>query len=86
MKPTIPEVLPLVHALYARQPLGCCLHNVLSDGNVETKHVTWCLDKAMELGHSECATLAQKLLHMSKTQRKQLSAERHYPAKPLFKP
>lgn len=74
MKPTIPQVLPLVRALYARHCAGCCLHILLDDGNVEDAHADFCIDYAMGEGHAECLRLAQLLRAMSKTQRRKLSA------------
>lgn len=76
MKPTLPEVLPLVEALYARNSVGCCLHIVLDDGNVEGGSVEFCIDQAMERGHKECEELARMLTLMSKTQRRKLANTR----------
>lgn len=76
MKPTVPEVLPLVHALYATAhgAVGGCLHIVLDDGNVETGHVKFALAYARENGCADCTALGEKLLQMSTTQRAKLSA------------
>ena len=72
-KPTVPEVLPLVNALYARHSAGCCLHIVLDDGNVSTGSVEWCVGDATERGHEDCVRLAKLLLQMSRTQRLKLA-------------
>jgi hypothetical protein len=74
-RPTVPEVLPLVRALYAREggSVGCCLHIVLEDGNFEDGNVQHCYEYAIERGHEDCRVLAGILLLMSKTQRKKLS-------------
>lgn len=77
MKPTVPEVLPLVHALYSRNGAGCCLHNVLDDGNTETASVQWCLEYAQTAQCQECVALAEKLLLMTRTQRKKLYMTKH---------
>jgi hypothetical protein len=74
MKPTVPEVLPLVWDLYDRSLDGCCLHIVLDDGNVDDASVKFCMRYAEEMVHWECLCLAETLLHMSKTQRTQLSS------------
>lgn len=71
-KPTIPEVFPAVRALYARNLVGCCLHVVLDDGNVEDASVEHCIEWAQKQGHPECEALARTLLRMSKTQRLKL--------------
>jgi hypothetical protein len=68
-KPTVPEVLPLVQAVYRRHSGGCCLHIVTDDGNVEDEHVTYCLEYAKEQAHPDCIAAAELLLRMSKTQR-----------------
>lgn len=72
-KPTVPEVLPLVQTVYAHSAVGCCLHIVLDDHNVEDGHVKFCLERAHEAQHHVCITLAEKLLRMSKTQRLRLA-------------
>jgi hypothetical protein len=76
VKPTVPDVLPLANAVYARPGggAGCCLHIVLDDGNIQDDHVAFCLNKARERGHLECIACAEKLLLMSKTQRKKIAS------------
>lgn len=76
VKPTVPEVLPLVWDLYDRPGggVGCCLHMVLDDGNVADGHVAECLEYAKENGHAECIALAELMLKMSRTQRAKLCA------------
>ena len=49
--------------------VGCCLHIVLDDGNVDDSHVEWCHIKAIDNGHHDCVMLATYVLRMSKTQR-----------------
>jgi hypothetical protein len=70
-KPTVPEVLPLVNAIYAREHggVGCCLHVVTDDGNTEQGHVDGCLELAIERGHEDCIAAARLLARMSRTQR-----------------
>ncbi len=69
MKPTVPEVLPAVQALYARDSAGCCLHVVLDDRNVRDCFVDSCIENAV---HDECKQIAIKLRQMSTTQRRKL--------------
>lgn len=73
-KPTIPEVLPLIQAYYAKpgNGVGGNLHIVLEDLNVEDSHVRWCLEYAEKQGDTDGVELAKLLLAMSKTQRLKL--------------
>ena len=73
-KPTVPEVLPLVRAYYAK-PNNICggsLHVVLDDGNVGDSTVEFCEKCAAENGDEDGVALARILRRMSKTQRKKL--------------
>ncbi len=82
-KPTVPEVLPLVQALYASEHGACggCLHIVLDDTNIEDHHVQYCVDYARERHCQGCLALAETLLRMSQTQRKKLANHpRKYPS------
>lgn len=76
MKPTIPEVVPLVREFKSRpgNNIGGSLHIVLEDGNFEACHTECCLERAKERGDYAAVALARILLQMSKTQRKKLSA------------
>ena len=73
-KPTIPEVLPLVQAYYAKPGNGAggSLHIVLDDGNIETHFVEFCKEYALENNDQDGVELAELLLHMSYTQRRKL--------------
>ncbi len=71
-RPTVPEVAPLVAALYERHCAGCCFHIVLDDGNVEDSSVEFCMQFAAENECSECMALGPLLLRMSRTQRSKL--------------
>ena len=68
-RPTVPEVMPLVKAIYRRHSGGCCLHIVTDDGNVENGHVDFCLRRSRELGHADCIEVAEMLTLMTQTQR-----------------
>lgn len=74
-KPTVPEVLPLVRALYRSEHgrVGGCFHIVLDDYNVEDHHVSWCLDNARERSCQPCTELGELLVRMSRTQRLKLA-------------
>lgn len=78
MKPTVPEVLPLVRAYYAKDGNGAggSLHVVLDDGNVEDHFVEFCMEEARKMGDVAGVALAELLLGMSKTQRRKLMATR----------
>ena len=73
-KPTIPEVVPLCKAYYAKEgnSVGGSLHIVLEDGNVENHWVQSCREWAVEAGDDDGVALADILLKMSKTQRMKL--------------
>jgi hypothetical protein len=77
-KPTVPEVLPLVHAFYAKRGnwMGGTLHDVLHDGNVKAENVQACLELARATGDHDAAQLAVILLRMTITQRRKLCALR----------
>jgi hypothetical protein len=72
-KPTVPEVLPLVQTVYARNEAGCCLHILLDDGNIKDNHAEFCLKYAREHGHADCIALAEKLVLMTQSQRWKLA-------------
>jgi len=73
-KPTIPEVLSLVLAYYAKHGNGAggSLHLVLDDGNIETYSVEFCKQFALENNDQDGVELAELLLKMSYTQRRKL--------------
>lgn len=77
MKPTVPEVLPQLHAYRdngtAGNAVGGSLHLVLDDGNIEDSHVKFCIQWAKDHGDPEGVRLGELLLQMSKRQRKKLS-------------
>ena len=76
MKPTIPDVMPLVREYYSNPENACggSLHIVLDDGNVKDDDVLFCLEYAKEKGDVDGIKLAGILLHMSKTQRNKIRA------------
>ncbi|MGK3981344.1 hypothetical protein WMF38_57635 [Sorangium sp. So ce118] len=78
LKPTVPDVLPLVRAYYAKPGNGAggSLHVVLDDGNVDDDSLRLCEERAEERGDRDGAALAKALLRMSKTQRLKLRAMR----------
>lgn len=74
-KPTIPEVLPLVRAIYTRDRIGavgCCWHILLDDGNVDDIDVEFCADQARYHKHLDCLALVDPIKRMNKTQRRKL--------------
>lgn len=70
---TVPEVLPYVRQLYLRSSVGCCLHIVLDDENVDNASVDLAIDHAQQRGHTDCEMLARVLRGMSRTQRLKLA-------------
>lgn len=75
MKPTIPEVLPLVKAWYARpgNEAGGVFHVILDDGNHERHWAEKALEDAQASADTQAIELAQLLVAMSSTQRRKLS-------------
>lgn len=71
-KPTVPDVLPLVNAIYRRHCAGCCLHVVTDDGNCEQGFAVSSLRWAREQGHADCIAAAEMLVLMTPTQRKKV--------------
>lgn len=78
-RPTVPDVLPLVAALYEKSGVGCCLHIAVDDYNVDDASVDFCIEGARRQGHLDCLALALLLRTMSRTQR--LSAAHYDPLK-----
>ena len=74
MKPTVPEVLELMHAVYDRHYAGCCAHIVCDDGNVRDSDAQFCLEQAEKEQHLDCLALCTALVQMSPTQRRKLYA------------
>ena len=74
-KPTIPEVLPIVKAWYAKPGNECggMFHIILDDGNHEQHWATKALEEARASGDGEAIHLAELLAAMSPTQRLKLS-------------
>jgi hypothetical protein len=70
-RPTVPDVLPLIRAIYARPDgaSGCCLHIVTDDFNCEQDNIDYCLAYARERGHTDCIQAAEMLAAMTITQR-----------------
>jgi len=73
-RPTVPEVLPLVLA-YLRTPgnsTGGNLHIILGDRNLEDGSIRWCCDRAAGAGDQDGVEVAEAMLAMTGTQRRQL--------------
>ena len=71
-KITVPEVLPLMWAVYERHAAGCCAHIVVDDDNIRDSDAEFCLEQAKEQGHKDCIVLCEALVKMSPTQRHKL--------------
>ena len=76
---TVPPVVEQAVALYERPggSVGCCLHVVLSDGNLETDMLRFCFDRSVETSHADCKELAQNMLLMTRSQRKRVHDRLH---------
>lgn len=76
MRPTVPEVMPLVRRYYEKHPSGGSLHILLDDGNVSDSDADFCLKAATEAGDADGVELARLVAQMSRTQRLKLGANR----------
>ena len=74
-RPTVPQVLPLVRAIYEKHCAGCCLHIVTDDDNCEQSSADCCVDTARERGHADCLQAAEMLAQMTPTQRHKVHVE-----------
>lgn len=74
-RPSVAQVGPLAEALYRGHggAVGCCLHVVLEDANLDDASVRFCMDWAAKAGHLHCLALAGLLWRMSRTQRQRVS-------------
>lgn len=71
-RPTVPECLDEA-VMLLRVGMGCGLHVVLDDGNVEDVHVRACAEsEPFDPKHPDHRPLARKMLLMTKTQRRTL--------------
>lgn len=71
-KPTVtPEIIERFKAYHNAPNNGAwgSLHIVLDDGNIEDKHIEFCIKNAVERKDGEGAELAKLLLAFTKTQR-----------------
>jgi hypothetical protein len=76
-RPTVPEVVPIIRALYRRHSAGCCWHVVLDDGNYDS--VAWSVARIEDEGcyeapATECLELAKLLPKMTVTQIRKAAA------------
>jgi hypothetical protein len=83
-RPTVPEVIPLVRALYRSREggAGCCLHVVLDDNNIDDAAINFCIQYARDQQHPRCLELALLLRQMTRTQRDKLGNMPVYPRLP----
>ena len=71
-RPITTDLYSLVADIYARNPMGCCLHIAISDENIDNAHIEFCIYHAVENGHLDCEHVSRLLLLMSRTQRKKV--------------
>lgn len=78
-KPTVPQVLPLALAYYAKpgNGVGGALHIVLDDGNLDNESINYCITFAIARGDVDAFNLGKLLLQMSATQRKKIYLSLH---------
>lgn len=70
-RPTVPDVMPLVWALYDTEHGSCGghLHITLDDGNIEDSNIEFCIREAAKENCEPCLTIGRLLQQMTKTQR-----------------
>ena len=78
-RPTVPEVLPLVRACYAKpeNSVGGILHVVLDDGNLALSHLDWAWEQAFHGNDEDALQIVDKLRKMTPTQRRTVVARFH---------
>jgi hypothetical protein len=59
----------LLDSIYDRSVVGCCLHVVVDDGNIEDHNIWFVLRVAVEAGHADCIHLAWWLNSLSRDER-----------------
>lgn len=65
-RPKVPDLVPLIAAVYANHGAGCCLHVVTDDGNWECAEFV--LGYAREQGHPACIAAAEMMVQMTESQ------------------
>lgn len=65
-RPKVPDLVPLIRAIYVERPAGCCLHVVTDDGNWDS--ADWVLGHARERGHPLCIAAAEMMVQMTESQ------------------
>lgn len=86
------EATALVRAIYERNPVGCCWHITLDDGNVDDDDVEFCATQASSDSdpypdapsrdpwpHEDCRALIRFMREASEEQRSMLSPGAHHP-------
>lgn len=68
------EAERLRERIYDCNPVGCCWHIVLDDGNLDDGCVEMCELLAARHCHADCINLGPLIRCMSQTQRKKLSS------------
>lgn len=75
-RPKVPDLVPLIAAIYARNGAGCCLHVITDDGNYEC--VPWALEN-MDPTHADCREALEMMAQMTESQIARAS-RRAYPS------
>lgn len=71
-RPTVDVIGLLVMGIYQRNPVGCCLHIALDDGNLRREDLNFCLGVAIGQEHTDCINVASAMLEMTPSQRRRL--------------
>lgn len=64
-RPKVPDLVPLIFAVYERNGAGCCLHVVTDDANWDS--VAWVIEN-LKPGHADCRAAAEMMAQMTESQ------------------
>jgi len=65
-RPKVPDLVPLIAAVYASHRAGCCLHVVTDDDNWGSAE--FALGEARRNGHPACIAAAEMMVQMTESQ------------------
>jgi hypothetical protein len=60
----------LIDELYEDNCVGCCMHIVTDDFNIEDEHVQFCIDYAKRKNHALCLEIGERLLELTEEERR----------------
>jgi hypothetical protein len=73
-RPKVPDLVPLIKAVYEDHCAGCCLHIVTDDGNYGPSNIEYVLNRALRESHPICIEAAKMMSLMTVSQIKRAVA------------